>query len=290
MKKNLKNLFTEDVQKILTDDTLTAIEEAIENRTTLAVDAALAEQDDVYAEKLKTLVESIDADRTRKMKKLMESLDKDRSAKLVKVIKKYEREQNTDMVKFKKELLESVGVFLDEFINETISKEDLAQAVKNKTAYTMLSNLRNVLSIDSATMNESVAGPILKAKEEHDAVLAENAKLKENLKLLREQKEDALKGLFLENKTAKFPETKRNFIRKALGDKSLKFIQENLEYTVRLFDKQEKKQLQTLKEDAIQGRKEKPDYVKTEKVITEKVNKKEDAYDPYVAEMEKMRF
>lgn len=290
MKKNLKNLFTEDVQKILTDETLTAIEEAVEAKVDLAVEAALQEQDEVYAEKLENLVKSIDKDRTIKMKKLMEAFDKDRSAKLVKIVKKYEREQNTDLVRFKKQIVESVGAFIDEFINESISKDDLAQAVKNKTAYNVLENLRNVLSIDSAVMKESISGAIMEGKKEIDELRNENAKLRKDLKLISEEKETTQKNLFLENKTAKFPESKRNFIKKALGDKSLNFIQENFDYTVRLFDKQEKKQLQNLKEEALENRKHKPDFVKQEKVITESINNEEASYDPYVAQLERMRF
>ena len=79
-------------------------------------------------------------------------------------------------------------------------------------------------------------------------------------------------------------------IKKALGDKSVKFIKENFDYTLRLFEKQEKKQLEVLREDALKDRKEKPDFVKTQKVITEKVNKEEDAYDPYVDALDQMRF
>jgi hypothetical protein len=290
MKKNLKSLFTEDVQKIISDETLTAIENAIESKTELAVESALLEQDEQYAAKLKNLIKVINDDHVSKAKKLLESYDKDKASKLAKLVKKYEREQNTDLKLFKKQLIESVGNFIDEFIDTTIPKEDFSQAVKNKTAYNVLENLRSVLAVDSAVMQESIAGPIIQGKQEMEALRKENDTLKNNVKILKEQNENTARKLILENKTAKFPTDKRNFIKKALGDKSVKFIEENFDYTLRLFEKQEKKQLEVLKEDAIKGRKEKPDFIKSEKVITEKVNKEEDAYDPYVHAMDQMKF
>lgn len=89
--------------------------------------------------------------------------------------------------------------------------------------------------------------------------------------------------MLLENKTAKLPESKKNFIRKALQDKSLKFIEENFDYTLRLFEKQETQKLAVLKEDALNKRTVKPDVVKIEKVIEEKVNNNNDTHsDMYV--------
>ncbi len=292
MKKNSKNLFSEDVQKSLglSDESVQAIQEALEAKVDLAVEAALAEQDEVYATKLNKVMVSIDKDRTFKMKKIMESLEKDKTAKLVKVIKKYEREQQGDLVKFKKQLTESVSEFLDEFLDESISKEDFSQAVKNKTAYNVLENLRKVFAIDLALMKESVSEGIVQGKEELDKLRNENAQLKNNLKVLTEDQEKIKVKLFLEGKTSKYPEAKKNFVQKALSDKSLKFIQENFEYTVRLFEKQDKKQAELIKEEALKNRKYKPDFVKEEKIVTEKVNNNEEANDPYLEVLQNMKF
>lgn len=292
MKKNKQNLFSEDVQKSLglSDESVNAIQEALEAKVDLAVEAALVEQDEVYAIKLKSLMESVDKDRTIKMKKLMEAFDRDKTAKLVKVVKKYEREQQFDLLNFKKQLTESVSVFLDEFLNESFPKKDMEAAVKNKTAYNVLENLRRVLAIDSAVMKESVSDAIMQGKNELDNLRNENAKLKNNLKVITEEKNSTQTKLFLEAKTSKYPETKKKFIKKALGDKSLKFIQENFDYTVRLFEKQEKKQLEVIKEEAIQNRKYKPDFVKNEKIIEEQVNNDVEENDPYLSVLQTMEF
>lgn len=293
MKKKSKNLFSEDVQKSLglSDESVAAIQEALEAKIELAVEAALAEQDEVYADKLKVLMESVDKDRTLKMKKIMEAFDKNATSKLVKVIKKYEREQRTDLLTFKKQLTESVSEFLDEFIEESLPKEDFSQAVKNKTAYSVLENLRKVLAIDSAVMKESVSGAIMEGKQELEQLRKKTKDLENTVKFLTEEKNKAQTKLFLESKTSKFNENKKRFVTKALEDKSLKFIQENFDYTVRLFEKQEKKQEQVIKEEALKSRKHNPDFVKEEKVITEKVNNnEEDETNPYLSVLDSFTF
>ena len=266
MKKNKQNLFSEDIQKSLglSDESVKAIEESFRSKIDLEVVAALLEQEEVYAEKLNNLMETVDQDRTLKLKKIMEAFDKDKTAKLVKVIKKYEREQQGDLLKFKKQLTESVSAFLDEFLKESVPTQDIKEAVRNKTAINVLENMRKVFAIDLAVMKESVAAPIMEGKQELDKLRKENEELRKNVKFLTEEKDKSQINLFLEAKTSKYPEAKRNFLKKALGDKSLKFIKENFDYTVRLFEKQEKKQLEVIKEEALQNRKHKPDFVKEE--------------------------
>jgi hypothetical protein len=292
MKKNKQNLFSEDVQKSLglSDESVNAIQKALEAKVDIAVEAALIEQDEVYATKLGTVMESLDQDRSIKMKKLMEAFDKDKTTKLVKVVKKYEREQQVDLIRFKKQLTESVSAYLEEFLSESIPAKDIEQAVKNKTAMNVLGNLRKVFAIDSAVMKESVSDAILQGKNELDKLRNENASLKSNLKSITEEKNNTQVKLFIEGKTSKYPESKKNFIKKALGDKSLTFIKENFDYTVRLFEKQEKKQLEVIKEEALQNRKHKPDFVKNQKIITEKVNNDVEENDPYLSVLQTMEF
>lgn len=281
MNKNLKNLFSEDVQKILTDESLAAIESAFNEKVQINVEAALLEQDDMYAEKLKVLIGAIDKDHTTKLKRLVEALDKSSAAKFVKIVKLYERDSKKDFVKFKKRLVESISSYLEEYLSETVGKQEIAKAVKNTSAYNVLENMRKVLAVDSVMMKESVQEAVIDGKNQIDLLKQENAELKKQFKALYEQNQRTEVAALLESKVSKFPEAKKNFIKKALEDKSAKFINENFDYAVRLFDKQEKSKLQILKEDALEKRVVKPDFVqpqKTEKVVEEKVNKNISGY------------
>ena len=281
---SLKKLFTEDVQKILTEESLIAIQEAFDAKVNLNVETALIEQDEIYASKLQNLVTALDKDRSKKLKRVVEAVDKNNGAKLLNVVKKYERLGNKDAKNFKRQVVESVSVFLDEFLAESIEEKDIKHAVKNTTAYNVLENLRKALAVDTVMMKESVRNGILDGKSKLDKLEKENQDLKKGFKALYEENQKTEVAMILENKTSKLPEAKKQFLRKALGDKSLKFIEENFDYTSRLFDKQEKVKLASLKEEAILQRPVKPDVAPYQKIVTEKVNTSEHA-DMYVQEL-----
>lgn len=175
---SLKNLLSEDVQNILSPESLDAIQEAFDKKVELSVEAALIEQDNLYAEKLETLVNAIDKDHTTKMKKLVEAVDKNNASKLVKLVKAFKRESVVESAKFKNQLVESISMYLDTYINEAIDKKDIEQAVKNKTAYNVLEKFRNALAVDSVLMKESVKDAVLDGKSQIDALQKENAELK----------------------------------------------------------------------------------------------------------------
>lgn len=287
----IKDLLNEDVKGLLTEESLTAIQNAFDSKVTLAIEQALEEQDGIYAEKLQSLVTSIDQDHSVKMKRVMESVDKNRASKLVKMVKMYERDLKVDGVKFKKTLIGNISSYLDEYLNECVSTEDLQAAVKNKTAFSVLENLRQVLAVDIVTQKKSVQSAILDGKAQLDALQKENAELKKNFKVLQESNDKTKKDLFLESKLSAFTdEKKKSFIKKTLDGKTLEFIEENFDYVTRLFDKAEKGKLKVIKEEAIEQRKVKPDFVKTpEKVVTENVNNNDDTVDPYVSALSQVR-
>jgi hypothetical protein len=270
--EDTKNMFAEEVQEILTEDSLSAIEEAV----TAKVNDALEKQDEVYAEKLEVLIDTLDKDRAEKMKRVIESVDKNNADKLIKVINKFKRESLKEAGEFRKMVVESVNGFLDEYIDMAIPKEDFTQAVKNRNAYTVLENLRGALAVDSVMMKESVRDAMEDGHQQISKLEKENMELKKNFKALYEANEKTKVDMLIENKTSKFPDAKKNFIRKTLADKPLKFIEENFDYTLRLFDKQETQKLKVLKEDAIAQRENKPDFAPIQKVATEKLN----TYDP----------
>ena len=285
---SLKNLFSEDVQKILTEESITAIQEAFDAKVERAVESALELQDEEYATKLKTLIGSLDKDRTKKMARLVEAVDKNNASKLVKVVKLYERESKKDAKKFKKQIIETVGQFIETYISEAVNQKDIAQAVKNKSAFNVLENLRSVLGVDVAMMNDSIKGAVLDGADKIKNLQTENTDLKKKLGNITESYSKIEVKSLLEEKTAKLPESKKNFIRKALQDKSVKFINENFDYTLRLFDKQEKEKLVTLKEEAINNRTVKPDVVPKQKIVTESLNNNDDTHgDMYISELSK---
>ncbi len=173
-----KEELPKDLEEVLTNESVEAIENAFKEKLELSVEAALTQQDDLYAEKLETLVASIDKDHAEKMEKLVEAVDTNNAKKLAQVITKYETELNEGAVEFKETLVESISNYIEEYIDDVIPTEAILEATKNKEALNVLHNLRNTLSVDSSLMAESVKTAIVEGKTEIDELKAEIAKLK----------------------------------------------------------------------------------------------------------------
>jgi hypothetical protein len=268
----IKDLLNKDAVEVFSESSLDAIQEAFDKKVELATEAALVAQDELYAEKLDKLIKTIDKDHTAKMKKIVEAVDQDRAQKLLKVVKKYERMVNEDAAVYKKQLVGAVSAYLDEFLEESISTEDLATAVKNKSAMGVLSKLRNVLSVGSVMMNESIQEAVLDGKSQITSLQSENENLKKQIEQLKESYDNVRVNALIEEKISSMDDSKKSFIRKTLKDKSFEFIKENFDYVSRLFDKKEKEKIKNITEDA-KKKSANVDFIpKTEKILTESLN------------------
>lgn len=286
MTKNITELFPEGV---LTEDTLKAIETTFNDRLGIHIEKALAEQDELYANKLQTLLEAIEKDHTSKLVKVVEAIDKNNSQKLINVAKKYEAQINEEAKSFKSTLVDSISNYIELYIEEAIPAEDIKQAVKNKQAYTVLEGLRKNLAVDTALMQESVRDAVVDGKQTIDSQKAEIDMLKkENTKLL-EAYNTVATDLFLEKQTVDMADKKKEYLRKLFEGKSVKFIKENFNYTSKLFDKKETERLEVLKEEAFEHRTVKADAPK--EVIVENKNNNQKSVNPlmnqYLSELNK---
>jgi len=281
-----KEELPKDIEEVLTNESVEAIENAFKEKLELSVEAALTQQDDLYAEKLETLVASIDKDHAQKMERLVEAVDTNNAEKLAKVVSMYEGQLNEEAASFKETLVESISNYIEEYVDEAIPAEAIMEATRNKEALNVLSNLRNTLAVDSSLMAESVKTAIVEGKSEIDELKAEIAELKSNNQTLTESYNEAKSAAFLESRTAKFTEKKAAYLKKVLSDKTPRFIEENFEYTARLFDRKEKEQMEVIREEAISQRTVKADAPKP--VVVEKVEPKS-AGNPYLDGLNKMK-
>lgn len=276
-----ETLLPESVKEVLTEESITAIETAIKDKVTLSVESALASQDELYAEKLEELIKSIDKDHTSKLTRVVEAVDRNNATKLAKVITKYEKELNNSAAEFKTTLVESISDYLEEYIDEAIPADAILEATQNRTAMEVLTNLRKVLAVDSTLMSESVKDAIIDGKQQIDDLTSKLEKVEKENALLKEAYNKTKAELVLESRTAKLPEKKAEYLRKVLGDKSPKFIEENFDYTANLFDKKEKERIGVIKEEAFTKRVVKAD---APKVVEEK---KQEIANPYLAELQR---
>lgn len=282
----VSTLLTDEAKQVLTEQSLQAIESAFSEKLQLAVEAALTEQDDLYAKKLEELIAAIDKDHTAKLTRVVEAIDRSNANKLVKVVKKYERELNNEANQFKATLVESISDYLEEFISEAIPTEAINEATKNRTAREVLSNLRKVLAVDSALMSESIQDAVVDGKNQIDALTKQVEQLTAENGLLKESYNKTKSALLLESKAASFSEKKREYITRVLGDKSPKFIEENFDYTAKLFDKKEQERISLIREEAFNTRSVKADAP----IIKESTQpKKQEVANPYISELQRYK-
>lgn len=281
-----KEELPKEIEEVLTSESVEAIETAFKEKLELSVEAALTQQDELYAEKLEELVTTIDKDHAAKMEQVVEAVDTNNAKKLAQVVTKYETELNEGAVEFKETLVESISNYLEEYVQDAIPTESIMEATRNKEAYNVLAALRNQLAVDSSLMAEGVKTAIVEGKTEIDELKAEIAELKQNNVTLTESYNEAKSAAFLESRCAKFNDKKSAYLKKVLSDKTPRFIEENFEYTARLFDRKEKEQMEVIREEAISQRTVKADAPKpvvVEKVVTES------AGNPYLEGLNKMK-
>jgi hypothetical protein len=280
----VNDLLPENAKEILTEESLTAIEQAFSNKLKLTVESALAQQDDLYAKKLNQLIAAIDKDHTSKLETVIEAIDRDNTKKLYNVVRRYEKSLTNEASKFKNTLVESISDYLEEFINEAIPFESIQEATKNRTAREVLTNLRKVLAVDSALMNESVQGAVIDGKNQIDTLTQQVEKLTNENNVLKESYLKTKANLLIESKTSTLPEKKKEYIKRVLGDKTPKFIEENFDYTLKLFEKKEQERIEVIKEEAFKNRKVKSDAP----ILKEQVSAPRQV-NPYVSELSKMK-
>lgn len=280
----VNELLPENAKDILTEESLNAIEQAFSSKLKLTVESALAQQDELYAEKLEQLISAIDKDHTAKLKTVIEAIDHDNTKKLYNVVRKYEQSLTNEASKFKNTLVESISDYLEEFLNEAIPYESIQEATKNRTAREVLTNLRKVLAVDSALMSESVQDAVIDGKKQIDVLSQEVERLSNENNLLKESYLKTKASLLIESKTSTLPEKKKEYIKRVLGDKTPKFIEENFDYTLKLFEKKEQERIEVIKEEAFKNRKVKSDAP----IIKEQVSTPRQV-NPYVSELSKMK-
>jgi len=255
MEKNISQVLKEATQDILTEDVLKEIEAAFEaqvnEKVTLHVEKALNEQDEDYAKKLENLLEAIDADHTAKLNKVVTALDADRASKLQTVVEKYEAALTAEAENFKSTLVEQVSNYLDLYLEEKLPVSEIQEAVNNKRANSVLNEIRNMLSVDMALAQESIRDAVVDGKTKIDEAASQLEVANKRVVSLTEELSKVKASLVLEQKVSALDEDKQKYMKKMLTNKSAKFIAENFDYTLGLYEKTEEERLNNLKNEAI---------------------------------------
>lgn len=254
MEKNISELLKAATKDILTEDVLKEIESAyeasVDAKVQLHVEKALNEQDEDYASKLETLLEAVDADHVAKLNKVVAALDADRAKKLKRIVEKYETALTTEATNFKNQMIGQVSNYLELYLEEKLPTADLQEAVNNKRAASVLNEMRAMLSVDMALAQESIRDAVVDGKNKIDEAAQQLEAANKRVATLTEQLNVVNASLILEKKISSLDEDKKKYMKKMLGSKSAKFIAENFDYTLGLYEKSEEERLNNLVTEA----------------------------------------
>jgi hypothetical protein len=223
------------------------VEAGIEAAVSVKVETALLEQDEAHASQLSKLLEAIDEDHSAKLKKFVSKLDEDHTAKLEDVVKKYEDQLSKEAKALTESLQIDISNFLDLTLDDLLPKNMLAEAVANTKAAEKLAKIQELVSVDESFINEHVREALQDGKEQIESLRKDlNGVLKENVKLGAE-KAKATSELVLERKCKSLPDGKRLFVEQTFRGKSSKYIEENFEVALQMFERREEEAIATEK-------------------------------------------
>ena len=251
IKKQLKKVTKELLSEEALNEIQSAFENAVEEKAKIHVASALVKQDNDYAAKLSHLLEVIDKDHTTKLKKVVKAIDANHGQKLKTIVEKYQTALVNEAGSFKSNIINDVSTYLDAYVNEALPKAQIEEAVKNKRATIVLEQIKDFLGVDAAVAKKSVKSAIIDGKKQIDEA---NKKLhaieKEHCYLV--EKYNAISSdLLLEKKVAGLNDKKKDYITRIMKNKSAQFINENFDYALNLFSRNESDRIHELKESAL---------------------------------------
>ena len=251
LKEVTKDILSEESLNQISEAFEQQVNKAAEDRAKLQLESLLVQVDEDHSAKVEKLVEAIDRNHSEKLLKVVEAINENHAGKLKTVVRKYERALNEDAASFKQSLVESISSYLESYIEENLPKTAIEEAVQNRRSAQVLNELRSMLSVDLVLGKETIREAVMDGKQKIDESSKIIETLKSENKQLNESFNRACSNLVFEQKTSGLPANKKSYLVKVFKGKSAEFIKENYEYTCKMFEKNELKNIETLTEQAV---------------------------------------
>jgi hypothetical protein len=267
-----KEVLNEESARAIAEAFESAVNEKVSARVGLEVEKALSEQDEDHAKKLKTLVEAIDSDHTSKLEKVVEAVNANHTEKLQKIVSYYRKAINEKAGAFSNKIVEEMSNYLDLYLDKLIPREQLSEAVANTAAKQQLDQIKKIISLDPSQLNENFKKIVIQGKSKIDHLQAQLNEAYEQNVALSKTAQAAKAALLIEQKTKGMVGSKKQFISKILGDKSVEYINENFNYVVNMFEREERTSSNDLVSEASKVAVSKDAKVVYPQVMTESVS------------------
>ena len=254
----LKNIgsggeLTVESQQAIVEAFEQAVNAKVNERVELEVTNALQQLDEDHAQKLTNLLETIDKDHSQKLINVVKKIDEDHAEKLRTVIRRYNTIIQEEAVKFRETFTDEISNYLELYLDKVVPARQIAEATENTQARRMLEQIKKIVAVDKAFINENVREALKDGKDTIDSLRAElNKVIKENVEI-NKKFNTAHTALILEKNTSSFPTEKRNFVMRVLKDKNPEYVKENFNYVVEMYNREENDNRQVIREQAQQA-------------------------------------
>jgi hypothetical protein len=288
IKKQLKKVTKELLSEESLNEIQASFEAAVEEKAKIQVASALVKQDADYANKLSHLLEAIDKDHTKKLQKVVKAIDINHGQKLQSIVEKYQTALISEAGSFKSNIINDVSTYLDAYVEDALPKAQIQEAVNNRRAKIVLEQIKEFLGVDSAVSKKAVKSAIIDGKKQIDEANEKFTAIQRKHNVLVERYNLIASDLILEKKSAGLNDKKKDYINRIMKGKSAEFINENYDYALNLFNKNETERLHELKESAI--RKAVATNVDVPQILEEKTQVRQEAevqMNPYLKELSK---
>jgi len=266
------DVLTEDSKKMLAEAFEDAVKVAVAERMELEVGDALQKLDEDHSVKLEQLLEAIDADHTQKLVAVLEKIDVDHTEKLQFLINKHDKIMKEDAKSFKESLISQLSNYIELYVEKSIPRDELKEAVENKRAQKMLGQMKQIMALDDGYISETIKEAVADGRKTIDSLKQElNEAIKQNIQVTQSLKVKSTE-LMLEKNTAGLVKEKKQYVMRMLKDKDPEYITENFDYVVKMFDKDEDAQRELVTEAATKATKtirEKVDTPARKETLTE---------------------
>lgn len=282
-------VLNEDSKLAIVEAFETAVNEKVDARVKLEVEDAAKQLDESHAEKLQTLLEAIDEDHTNKLKKVLTKVDADYAEKVEQIIEKYETMVEKEAIAFRDQLTTEMSNYMDMYLKKMLPEEQIQEAVENTQAKKIVDKVKEIVSVDEDFISDTIRGALEDGKSRIDTLTQElNEAVKTNININQDLKKTKA-TLMLETKTADFDENKKKYVMRVLQEKSPDEIEDNFDYVVEMFERDEAEEATVLTEQARQAVQSKvvdtPEAKKEEEPIVESapVSTEEASVDGYLS-------
>lgn len=249
--KNLdQNVLTEETASAIAEAFETAVSEKVTAKLNLELESALLNQDKEHADKLKNLIEAIDLDHTNKLKDVVDAINENHTFKLEQIAGMYKKALNEKAENFSNKLINEMSNYLDLYLEKNLPTAQLEEAVANTYAKVQLEKIKGLLKFDPETINENVKETLEKGNNQIKELQEKLNESHNDYAKLATEIESVKAALMLEKKTRGFSSAKREYLTKILCDKSPTYIEENFNYVVDMFEKNDSEEREVLAEQA----------------------------------------